>query len=77
MLEAFRKKLPEFNETVEVKQYIKNLTKELGLKPKDVFMPLRCALTGQTHGPDLPYLVMIWGRDGTIARLNAALSLVH
>jgi len=53
------------------------LTKELGLKPKDVFMPLRCALTGQTHGPDLPYLVMIWGRDGTIARLNAALSLVH
>ncbi|NLW91885.1 MAG: glutamate--tRNA ligase [Syntrophomonadaceae bacterium] len=77
VLEAFRKKLPEFNETVEVKQYIKNLTKELGLKPKDVFMPLRCALTGQTHGPDLPYLVMIWGRDGTIARLNAALSLVH
>lgn len=75
VLSAFRDQLPEFAGTAEVKQYIKDLTKELGLKPKDVFMPLRCALTGQTHGPDLPYLIMIWGRKRTLDRLETALAL--
>lgn len=59
-----------------MKQYIKDLTKQLGLKPKDVFMPLRCALTGQSHGPDLPYLIMIWGRQETLARLKNALDFI-
>ncbi|MGE5391102.1 MAG: glutamate--tRNA ligase [Deltaproteobacteria bacterium] len=77
VLNAFRERLPEFNDTAEVKQYIKALTKELKLKPKDVFMPLRCALTGQTHGPDLPYLVMIWGRNHTLTRLDTALSVIQ
>jgi len=77
VLRAFREKLPVFAETAEVKQYIKELTKELKLKPKDVFMPLRCALTGQSHGPDLPYLIMIWGREQTLERLSGALGMIE
>ena len=76
VLTGFRDKLPEFADTAEVKQYIKDLTKQLELKPKDVFMPLRCALTGQSHGPDLPYLIMIWGRQRTLDRLGKALKIV-
>lgn len=77
VLTAFQEKLPEFKDAAEVKQYIKDLTKRLGLKPKDVFMPLRCALTGQSHGPDLPYLIMIWGRQGTLGRINRAREIMQ
>lgn len=76
VLEKFREGLPEFSAGAEVKQYIKDLTKELQLKPKDVFMPLRCALTGQSHGPDLPYLLMIWGRHETLTRIEKALKMI-
>ncbi len=39
-------------------------------KGKDLFMPLRLALTGQTHGPELKILVNLISRDDIIARLN-------
>jgi len=77
VLNAFGEGLLEFQDTAEVKQYIKDLTKQLGLKAKDVFMPLRCALTGQSHGPDLPYLIMLWGRQGTLARLDQARAIMQ
>ncbi|NMC27130.1 MAG: hypothetical protein GYA42_03180, partial [Syntrophomonadaceae bacterium] len=38
-----------------------------------VYMPLRCALTGQTHGPELPNLMLIWGREETLRRLDQAI----
>ena len=35
------------------KNYVKGLGKELGLKGKDLFHPLRLALTSQVSGPDI------------------------
>jgi nondiscriminating glutamyl-tRNA synthetase len=76
VLEAFATELPDFQETAQIKEFIKNLTKSLKLKPKNVFMPLRCALTGKSHGPDLPYLIFIWGREETLRRIRESISLL-
>jgi glutamyl-tRNA synthetase len=38
-------------------------------------MPLRAALTGETHGPELAPLVALMGPARAIARLDAARQL--
>jgi len=76
VLETFRDELPHFSEPDEIKQFIKATVKKLKLKPKDVFMPLRSALSGQTHGPELPYLISIWGRDQSLERINKAIAKI-
>lgn len=50
---------------------IKEVQKETGVKGKGLFMPIRVALTGQTHGRDLNQTIYLLGRDLTIARLKA------
>jgi nondiscriminating glutamyl-tRNA synthetase len=56
-----------------VKDGIKAVQKETGIKGKDLFMPLRAALTGRAHGPELPVIAELLGRDVCLARLRAAL----
>lgn len=41
-----------------------------GRKGKPLFMPLRLALTGHEHGPDMRTLVPLIGREAVIARLG-------
>lgn len=41
-------------------------------KGKQLFMPLRCALTGQEHGPELKDLLPLIGRERVLERLKAA-----
>ena len=43
---------------------------ETGIKGKDLFMPLRLALTGRDSGPELASLLKIMGRDRILARLK-------
>jgi glutamyl-tRNA synthetase len=43
---------------------------ETGRKGKGLFMPLRKALTGLDHGPELGVLLPLVGRDRTLARLT-------
>ncbi|PCD02816.1 glutamate--tRNA ligase [Sphingomonas spermidinifaciens] len=43
-----------------------------GRKGKALFLPLRLALTGQAHGPDMATLLPLIGRDRALARLQAA-----
>jgi glutamyl-tRNA synthetase len=40
-------------------------------KGKNIFMPLRMALTGLDHGPELKYLLPLIGQEKTLKRLNA------
>jgi glutamyl-tRNA synthetase len=42
-----------------------------GRKGKALFLPLRQALTGLDHGPDMAALLPLIGRDRTLARLSA------
>ncbi len=45
---------------------------ETGAKGKALFQPLRLALTGQTHGPEMAALIPLIGRDELMARLTSA-----
>ncbi|MBN2461514.1 MAG: glutamate--tRNA ligase [Candidatus Cloacimonetes bacterium] len=48
-------------------------TTRLNVKGKNLYFPLRLAMIGQTHGPDLPALFEIIGRDNLIKRLQKCL----
>ncbi|MBB6012769.1 glutamyl-tRNA synthetase [Aquamicrobium lusatiense] len=50
------------------KQWTGAIRKETGRKGKELFAPLRLALTGRSSGPELAELLPIIGREGTLAR---------
>ncbi|WP_379147922.1 glutamate--tRNA ligase [Paenibacillus sp. sgz500992] len=50
---------------------IKEVQKETGHKGKALFMPIRVALTGQTHGRDLNVTIALLGRNRVIERLKS------
>ena len=50
------------------KQWTGAVRKETGRKGKDLFAPLRLALTGRSSGPELAELLPLIGREGTLAR---------
>lgn len=52
----------------------KEIQAELGVKGKQLFMPVRAAVTGQVHGPDLQKTIWLLGRDVVVERLSDALS---
>ncbi|MGN7457611.1 glutamate--tRNA ligase [Paenibacillus pasadenensis] len=56
-----------------VKALIKSVQKETGCKGKALFMPIRAAVTGQTHGPDLNRTIVLLGRGKVESRLRARL----
>ncbi len=43
-----------------------------GRKGRDLFQPVRAALTGRTHGPELPLVAELIGRERSIVRLRQA-----
>jgi len=57
----------------EAKAWLSLVGKETGTKGKDLYMPVRAALTGNLHGPELPLVIDILGKDSCLARLNHAL----
>jgi len=55
-----------------LKSALQSLGKKLGLKGRELFQPVRVALTGRTHGPELPLLAELLGRERCLARLRSA-----
>jgi len=51
-------------------EWTKAVKEQTGRKGKDLFMPLRQALTGMTHGPDLPSLMPLLGPEKVKSRLT-------
>ncbi len=49
---------------------IEEAMKTMGLKGKKFYFPLRLALFGNTHGPDIPTIIDILGRDESVERLQ-------
>jgi nondiscriminating glutamyl-tRNA synthetase len=78
VLHSFREKLQalEMVDASSVKALLKSITKELKLGGKKVFMPLRVALTGKMHGPDLDKVIALVGRERIIARLTATIAKI-
>ena len=48
------------------------LKEQTGRKGKALFLPLRLALTGREHGPDMAALLPLIGREEALERLGTA-----
>jgi len=48
------------------------LKERTGRKGKALFLPLRLALTGREHGPDMAALLPLIGREAALQRLSRA-----
>ena len=57
-----------------VKALFKTIQKTTKLKGKDVFMPIRVALTGNQRGPELAEMVPLLGIERTEKRIRASLA---
>jgi nondiscriminating glutamyl-tRNA synthetase len=75
LIHAFIKNLEAIEEVDEEfnKNIFKKLQKETGAKGKNLYMPLRGAVTGQLHGPDMGKTFIILGKENIIDRLNYTL----
>ncbi|USK33996.1 glutamate--tRNA ligase [Bacillus sp. F19] len=56
----------------QIKAATKAVQKSTGHKGKNLFMPIRVATTGQTHGPDLPQAIELLGKETILTRLKSA-----
>ena len=66
------KLLPQGNFTTDTwKEWTDAIKKETGKKGKDLFLPLRIALTGKDNGPEMNLLLLLIGRDAVVNRLNS------
>lgn len=76
VLQAFIQELEQLEsfEASEIKAAIKRVQKSTGHKGKKLFMPIRVAVTGQEHGPELPNTVELLGKEKVINRIKNVLS---
>ncbi|MBG0916131.1 glutamate--tRNA ligase [Exiguobacterium sp. SRB7LM] len=68
-LEAIEDFIPE-----AIKAATKATQKATGQKGKNLFMPIRVATTGQTHGPELPNAISLIGKERVLKRLTTLLA---
>lgn len=75
---VFREYLQELQSISELnagqfKTIMKKVQKETGVRGKQLWMPLRIALTGAMHGPELVYIAEYLGKDENIRRIRQQL----
>ncbi|MEJ8767339.1 glutamate--tRNA ligase [Oceanobacillus sp. HCA-5259] len=75
VLQSFKNKLDTLESFTadEIKAQTKATQKETGYKGKKLFMPIRVATTGQTHGPELPQAIALLGKEVVMIRLDKVL----
>jgi glutamyl/glutaminyl-tRNA synthetase len=56
-----------------IEQALRGVVETRGVKPKDVFQPVRVALAGTTVSPGIFETLEVLGRDEALARIDAAL----
>lgn len=76
VIAAFREKLSALDnlEPAGVQAVLKAITKELKVGGKKVYMPVRIALTGKMHGPELIHIIPILGKERTLSRIAASMA---
>ncbi len=72
LLEAVRDSLREVTvwDAQEALAVIRAAGKSVGVKGRDLFMPVRASLTGSTQGPELADVLEVQGKDATIRVIN-------
>lgn len=78
VMQAFRNKLAALPEVTpeSIKILLKAIGKELKLGGKQVYMPVRIAITGQMHGPELNFLIPLIGKELVLSRIESAFQQV-
>jgi glutamyl-tRNA synthetase len=61
------------NDSSQLKATIKETNQKTGVKGKNLYVPLRLALYGDFHGPEVPELIQILGKDEALARFEKLL----
>ena len=78
VLEAFKTKLEAMSDDEFVAEnifpQIKAVQKETGIKGKNLFMPIRIAVSGEMHGPELPDTIYLLGREKSIQHIEKMLA---
>lgn len=75
VLKSFKEKV-EAADQIDLdfaKTVFKAVQKDTGIRGKNLFMTVRVALTGQSHGPEMPDTIQILGKEGIIKRIDACL----
>jgi len=57
------------------KQIMKNVQTNSGVKGKELWMPVRSAMTGMTEGPELPVVIEILGKQKVKTFLKQAINM--
>jgi nondiscriminating glutamyl-tRNA synthetase len=58
---------------VKIKEVINSVGKELERKGKQLFMPIRIAVSSQRSGGDLPTVIELYGKEQVISNINLSL----
>ena len=78
VLEAFKAKLEAMSDedfkSENIFPQIKAVQKETGIKGKNLFMPIRIAVSGEMHGPELPDTIYLLGREKSIEHIENMLN---
>jgi nondiscriminating glutamyl-tRNA synthetase len=54
---------------------INSVRRKTGLKAKDLYLPIRAAITGRTSGPELEKVFVILGKESILRRLERAIQI--
>ncbi len=76
VLKAFLQEIENIDvfEHSEIKAAMKRTQKTSGYKGKKLFMPIRVAVTGSTHGPDIASSLELIGKEKTVNRIKNLLN---
>ncbi|MDO4455104.1 MAG: glutamate--tRNA ligase [Ligilactobacillus agilis] len=79
VLRDFRDKIAalDFMDATSVLASIKAVQKDTKVKGRNLWMPLRIAVTHETHGPQLPESIELIGQQATLARLDDMIEKVE
>lgn len=71
-VEFFREAVTLVDAAEDFRSFAKSVGAQTGRKGKDLFMPLRAALTGEMHGPEMARIWELLGRQNIRMRLEQA-----
>ena len=79
LFEALQSGLEKLSEWApeEISGLIQNTGKNLQIKGKQLYHPLRLALTNEEQGPDLPIIMFVMGKEANSSRLHKWVEIIR
>jgi len=76
LAEALKSKIATIDKITPdfVSAMFKEIQKENGIKGKNLFMGTRVIITGQNHGPDIPMVLTLLGKEKILSRIDYMIS---